>query len=387
MATLRILVLSDLHCHRFDRERTESFLLAGANRSPAHSHPVESLLTRFERTGDIAADVLLCPGDLADRVCQIGFQHAWLLVREIASRLAIPVVIATLGNHDVDSRRQVKESEPFALGRWSDPTFPLRDADARTSFFGAGFCSSRIGSVEILVLNTVVDHIDEETAKRGTFSEARVAALVAYLQSSPRPEHRIALLHHHAALHSSPSLRDRDVLETGDAILEALATHGFDVVIHGHKHYPRLRYVSTAAGRLPLFAAGSFSAYLQELATNTRNVCHLLDLDLGTKPLRGRLTTWQWRKGIAWVPATVDGCDFPYQTGFGAARLPGEIFDDLSKLLAPGPMTVPPQDLLTAAPDLLFLTPDEQSVVSQKVEAAGFRIEWKGQDTALWKVF
>src|SRR5436309_1142887 len=110
-------------------------------------------------------------------------------------------------------------------------------------------------SAEIVSINSVIDHHDEKMAKRGAFGVDRLSELVSSLETRVETRSlRIALMHHHPMLHSSPVLSDEDVLPNGDQLLATLAKYGYSLVIHGHKHHPRLNYADTPHGRLPVLA-------------------------------------------------------------------------------------------------------------------------------------
>src|SRR5215203_1128818 len=101
---VKIAVASDLHCHATASQPTrESFLLTDTARSPWKQHPVESL-KRLISANALEADFLFSPGDLTNRCSLEGLRHGWDSVREIASALGGADIVATLGNHDVDSK-------------------------------------------------------------------------------------------------------------------------------------------------------------------------------------------------------------------------------------------------------------------------------------------
>lgn len=378
---MRLLILSDLHCHSLARETTSSFLVAGGLRSPSRRHPVQSLLDQF-RTEAGSLDALLCPGDLADKICQTGFQHAWFALREIAAELSIPILVASLGNHDVDSRNEDDEPDPFIVAQNAHPTFPLADGSKRTDYFHAGVAVIDLGGEgQIILLNTVIDHFTEGSAKRGTFDEKRIEILRQALEGLPRSKVRIAVLHHHVALHSSPVIGDVDVLETGDQITDVLGEFGINLVVHGHKHHPRARYVDTSSGRLFVLGAGSFSAYLTgALATRTRNVFHVVEIapSGGGGTVHGIVKTWEWQSGEGWRPATLQSASFPHLSGFGSISSVSELAAILTELApASAGWSISPNTVLSAAPELPFLTPNEQIQLDINLRERGLTLDWE----------
>src|SRR3546814_398838 len=99
---LKLAIISDLHCHPINMENDVTYLPSDKLRSPSNDHPVESLLKIIKKEG-ISTDYTLCPGDFTDKASVIGFISGWNYSLEIHRALNSKEIIATLGNHDVDS--------------------------------------------------------------------------------------------------------------------------------------------------------------------------------------------------------------------------------------------------------------------------------------------
>jgi hypothetical protein len=217
--------------------------------------------------------------------------------------------------------------------------------------------------VEILVLNSVVDHLDEQTAKRGRFEPHRVSALRLELMRRGQANMRIAVLHHHPLLHSCGLLSDTDVIETGASLLAVLRQGGCGLVVHGHKHYCRLSCADTEFGPLPVMAAGSFAAALSSVDSDSRNLFHVLEAEPQNSiklPMRGHVYSWEWHYGTGWLPALEQGAGVPHCTGFGFCSSIDELRNAIIRL-APENRNevVDSHALLKAAPDLSYLNPGE----------------------------
>lgn len=375
---MKVLVISDLHCHSVDRKSAQSFLQVGAAMTPAAHHPFSALHLLLD-SGELTFDAILCPGDLADQADRPGLRHSWDLLSLLAAKAGGAPLISTIGNHDVDSHR-LHGGDAFDVARRLAPDFPVPGQPAKDQYFASGFCTVEISrELEVVCINSVFNHTDEDSAKRGTFLPDRVAELRARLGAPQPGRNRIALLHHHPVLHSSPILKDSDVLETGDQLLEVLSELQCGLALHGHKHHPRLKLVTTPAGTLPVLAAGSFSADLHQLGSRTRNVFHLLDIAPTRSPLfrfSASIRTWEWRQGVGWMPSSSDTADFPARAGFGTATAVPDIADALGDWLDtnPGRWHALATELHLLFPDLGFLTPDEQKLLGQLVQASGHRL-------------
>lgn len=308
---MTIAIVSDLHCHGLkEYEARESLLVAGDVRIPANRHPGAALLQEIKEK-HIAADVVLCPGDLANKVSQEGMSEAFRELRDISLKFGAQLV-TTLGNHDVASRQ--KEGDPFGLAKRIHEDFPSADSERKRQFWSDGFFVATLSSsVQLVVLNTAHHHYSEPESKRGTFTNKNIVQLDHHLESIPSTQMRLALLHHHPILHSTGPHPSQDVIPTGDQLLEVLGRHGISLVIHGHRHQVRLSRHIAGGQEMVILAAGSFSALLQELGTVTRNVFHLLRIDGPGPPLKGLLKTWEFRYSDGWRPATTASAGIPHE--------------------------------------------------------------------------
>lgn len=356
---LSIALVSDLHCHgKGDcNGHQESYLIASDLRNPPEKHPVEALLSLI-REKDLRADVVMCPGDLAHQASTDGFAAAWLELREIARAVGAGSLLSTLGNHDVASRKA--GSDPFSIAKRIHSEFPLPVAGANDQFWSQG-CALHVMSdaVDVVVLNTAHDHYSETAARSGTFGDSQVHALNTLLSTTAGRALRIALLHHHPLLHSVAGFDSADVLSSGDQVLDVLAANGVSVVIHGHKHHPRLKRDLHGGNTLYVFAAGSLSAYLNQLSTRTRNVCHFVDLAIAASGhLHGRIRTWEYNYAKGWNPTSVRSAEFPHVASFGP--LPAGLMDRITELFVEsGVDLLYAKDLYGRVPELRHLTPDE----------------------------
>jgi predicted phosphodiesterase len=364
---ISVAIMSDLHCHPADptgQRVDESFLKVQSLRKPVTHHPIEAVLDLIRRE-PLRAVVLLAPGDFGNKASFEGLSYGWDVALEVGNALGAHRVIPVLGNHDVDSR-SLYNSDAVYAARYLRPGFPFASSEACQEFFADGFCVIPVGSgLEVVVINTVVDHTDATTAKRGSFSIERIARLHEKLSFPKSGVIRIALMHHHPTLHSSPFLNEFDVIPGGDELLKVLRGKGCTFVVHGHKHQCRLTYADTIEGKIPVFAAGSFSAMLGEIASISRNLFHVVTLQRRQSvemPLRGVIKSWEWAKGKGWVPARL----FPFKIGFGRTTPLDVIVQNISKLVAArrSKSLVGERDLLKVADDLPFLTEPDIGIVT-----------------------
>ena len=98
-------------------------------------------------------------------------------------------------------------------------------------------------------------------------------------------------------------------MTNGSLLLELLGSGEFGrwLVVHGHKHHPKLTYASGGAASAVIFSAGSLSVDIQhELQGHSRNQFYLIDLplnEIAKGRFVGRIEAWDWTNGRGWIPA------------------------------------------------------------------------------------
>jgi hypothetical protein len=196
----------------------------------------------------------------------------WGFIQEIAKSLSAGTVVPTLGNHDVLSRKP--SDDPFKLAKnLSSPKFPISSEELSDLFWSRGFFSIENDQWRVLAVNSVMSHNNEISEKRGLITTKQLGDISSYLEAMGPKSVQIAVCHHHPLLHEDIGLGTDDVMENGGLLLQLLAERGFSLLIHGHKHHPKL----TCVNALPVFAAGSFSAGMTSgLASRTRNLFHFI---------------------------------------------------------------------------------------------------------------
>jgi hypothetical protein len=146
---------SILHC-RLRSDANDSLLVVGDWRRLVAQHPVQSLLDLI-KTERLSSDILLLPGDLANKACLEGLSHGWDLSLEVGRQLSCKEVFPVLGNHDIESRRtrDTGARDPMYHARNLRPGFPFADEALCQQFFSEGFCIAEPApSVRIVLINS-----------------------------------------------------------------------------------------------------------------------------------------------------------------------------------------------------------------------------------------
>lgn len=391
---LKIAIISDLHCHLSSNNansRNESYLIVGAKRSPKLRHPVQALIELINQE-QLEADTLLCPGDLTDKSCQQGLSQAITHLIEIRDKLKCKNLFCTLGNHDIDSRK-LYSNNPFDIPKDIHPEYPFNNSEQLKQYWADGFIIIKdIQDIMYLIINTVAQHYDDVSAKRGIFSASQLENLGKQLSSynlENGDQIRIALMHHHPILHSYLDYSPDDVLANGDQLMELLSKHKFNLLIHGHRHQPRWqRHISNDNGML-VIASGSFSAMLYDIASTTRNLFHIISLKVESSIFSGKIESWEYNHGFGWSKASRKSARLPFENRFRDIFTKVEPLKLKEFLENNQTMKVDANSIYTAFPDLQYYLPDEIDSISKDLEEnyeVGFTLDQYGQIYEMGKI-
>ncbi|WCT11555.1 metallophosphoesterase family protein [Mucilaginibacter jinjuensis] len=364
--TLKIAVISDLHCHPLEKDfnKNNTLLFSDGLRLPTTEHPVENLLEIIEKE-KIKVDLVLSPGDFTHQSNRQGLFSGWSYVNEIARALKADDVIATIGNHDIDSRHTYSNYS-FEIPKKVSQSFPLHK-DKLKSFWDTGFTFIDESEYLILVVNSTHFHTHynkdnpvENPAVKGKMDLSQIEQIDKYLsENSVDTKIKIVLVHHHPIQHSRLKLGEEDVIENGDSFMNVLGKHRFDLVVHGHKHDPWLRYIPSENGfAMPVLSSGSFSATNQTLWINKFNYFHVIEIvKTDNHPANGTIETYTFKKLIGWAKGRDDGF-YPY-SGFGYKESLTSIVEELKKLVTENTVMVKWEVIIAQIPQIKFLTPDK----------------------------
>jgi len=311
---MKICVISDLHCkYQLDvSDSTDTFLISNMPRIPSTHHPVASMISCIEKNNYLESEILLCLGDLGDKADEQGIMSAWTFTQEIGQHIKANLCIGIPGNHDINSRRK-NSKDAFSYIKNFHEAFPTNSAENNQKFWEYGYCFESYNSCLLLIINSVHDHEDEEHAKHTTLRIGLIERLRSELDQIDNTKFpiKICILHHHPVKHSNiNNAKDSDSCENGDDLLNELVKHNFNLVIHGHKHQPRIiEYMG-----LPVLAAGSFSSNANLLGTGFNTMFHVIDLDEHSK--QGTIDSWEYDKRNGWTQKL--NSFFPPNIGFGA---------------------------------------------------------------------
>lgn len=330
----RVAVLSDLHVSL----NSEHTYLTNETPSNLFDNPVDSLID-FSIKNTLDADMLVCCGDMADAADANGQKIAWENIHKLANALKVSKsnVYGTVGNHDVDSRYITTMYDPKENLQKLAPNFPNSDESFCDRFWARHYAFSYYSfdnkQIRILNINSCAYHgsgnRDINEYEHGRISQLTLDKISQDLQQSYEKKDEfdlnIAVFHHHPIRWSTRSGSDYSEMDGGDKLIRLLSKsqYGSWFIIHGHKHWPNIKYADGSSNQPLIFAAGSFSSKnLPREKNESKNQFYIIEFEISPMQdyqlsIAGIVKSWNWSLGVGWNLATI-GDGIPYEMGFGA---------------------------------------------------------------------
>jgi hypothetical protein len=363
-----------LHAHP-GNEPSPSHLDTTQAESLTLHHPISALLALI-RSNSITADLLLSPGDLGDRANPSGIAYAWSALAKLAKELRCEAYAATAGNHDLDSRFNDSEVDPRYVLRGLTPSFPFQDETLDDKYWSRAYSIKDSSLVRLVLLNSSALHgytpIEQNHGRVTSFTLTQLKADLTKLDPKPI---NVLLCHHHPHQHSELDLGETDVMKKGQQLLDLLGAgeNGRWLVIHGHKHHPKIAYAAGGSTSPTVFAAGSLCAILSgQLQTAARNQFYLIEFDVNECAkygLVGTVRAWDWSAGVGWIEAASKGSGLPARFGFGSRMEPLVLATRIANAVEKAHNILTWEDICTDVPEMKYLLPQDLKEVERALEA------------------
>jgi 3',5'-cyclic AMP phosphodiesterase CpdA len=381
----RFLIISDIHACDIDpaSPKAPSYVSSFGGSSGAAVDPI-SELERLVREEDLAPDYILCAGDITNRSNPAALRYAWERLRSLAHACGAKL-IATVGNHDIDSRYKANAFDPRGFVMSLAPKIPYEERERFLEYWAENFTLLSHEGCNILILNTAAYHGGGKNIaaeiEHGRISKVTLDGIKDTLQRAPKASVNIVLCHHHLL---RPEESDEELVgqtRGGEKLIQLLSEVAEAwIVIHGHKHTPDLFYGDGGLNAPVILACASFSAQINVDAQNKNpNQVHLLICDPdGARATgltsAGTVTSWTWQPGVGWRKAHgLQG--LRHHVGFGYRASVNWLVEELERLLTTNNIAQTSwADAVDAIPALQRLIPVDFNLFERALDEKGLVI-------------
>ncbi len=358
----------------------------------------------FRRDSFPKIDVLVCPGDLGDRADPQAIDYAWKFLNDIKSHNPQCVLLATAGNHDIDSRGQHSDFDAKASLYGLEPSYPCNsgaaclahknDFDRQLWFWARNFYMYSMPDCRFIVLNSAAYHgagTDQKEYNHGRVSEFTLRCIREAIDNDTRtrtkkkrglPKLNVLVCHHHLLDDGKTNDPDYSAMRGANSLLEFVSdsNYGRWVILHGHRHRAKLFQTNGATGPYVL-SSGSFGATRDgDYGNGSPNQVHLIDLDFEAMEKfhlfpAGRIRSWTWVPHLpGWQFKDAPTGGLPPETGFGYRGAIDKDAFKMSQIVAAAKSGVEWKRVLQEAPEWEFLDYRQLSELA-KVLDSKFSIE------------
>lgn len=345
---LRIAFMSDLHVGKHARGLDMCpHPLSDSEKVAKESNYMDSFdnfLDGTETKDRGPIDLLCITGDISNGGHVDEFRMADEIISRVAARLGVPDdgVFFVPGNHDI--HWPVMKLEPTAF--WERMKYaPLLQNNLKLAKHLARKTSGAFDEhphfvlwentkVFVVAINSAAYDGPEVKNHSGIVKQASVEALKSSLETSLRQDDqrlRLCLIHHHPIQYSEPTpdAQDVSIVTNAENLLSVLTDFRFDLLLHGHKHHPRLNtHSGNNSQPYVTLGAGSFSATLSPTYYGSlSNLFHIVNVrgrNADTNGIEGSVQTWMYNPRDKWQKSH-HKVGMPHIEVFGTNYAPNEI--------------------------------------------------------------
>lgn len=382
----KFLLISDLHASNEDPASSSapSYLSSFSGSASVRPDPLNEL-RRILDEEDLRPDFVLCPGDITNRSNPSAFTYAWERLNQL-TQVYDAKLIATVGNHDLDSRYKENRFDPRGYVMSLKPSIPVAERERFLEFWAENFTLISSEDCNILVLNTAAYHGGGKEAEaeieHGRISELTLGAIAQAIDNAPAAAINILLCHHHPIKGDQGDHELTGQTRGGEKLVELLdrATSSW-ILIHGHKHVPEIFYGHGSSNAPMILSCASFSAQINSDSQNKNpNQFHLLVCDsegaaAEELAIAGYILSWTWQPGVGWRKSLRNTYGLPHFVGFGYRGNVRTLADKIDTFLRDSNSSQTTwENAVKAVPPLQRLTPMDFAAFERELGARGIRI-------------
>jgi 3',5'-cyclic AMP phosphodiesterase CpdA len=384
---MNILVISDLHAYaNLQAGRKKPSIICS---SPAVDAPQLDILSMIPDTlanEGMDVDWILCPGDMADQAEPEAQRFAWEALKQIKDKTGARLLLATAGNHDLDSRLRHSKFDPKGFLQSLKPPFPGLSEEVSDQYWARNFHIYTEENIRLLNLNSAAFHGYQSEDphpiheyRHGRVSNRTIERIVEELAKKEFPLN-ILLTHHHPVKNEGVYADDYSEMALGGVLIEKIceATNSSWLVLHGHQHYPNLSYGAGRAYQPVVLSAGSVAAAVGSPdSSDVPNQFYLITLNEDKTMLAnwgpcGTIRAWHWQMKRNWQRSP-ETFRIPYQTGFGCRRPSNELAQLVAACVLKSKGTLGWDEVISSVPELKYVLKDAFDGVIERLPSLGVK--------------
>lgn len=299
---MRIAVFSDIHFGQLSR--TDFFAAPGErikDNSSGDKPLGEGLICLLK---EMQPNCFLIAGDLTSAAEPQEFYYCERRLLELADKVGVKRenIICCTGNHDVDWK--ISKLSPLPEGRFENETeivscrcnkYQKIAAYAAEIYFedikgggGKRGPAPFSGVYErddfiVFTLNTGWQCGPNQRYSHGELTEAQLNWFIERTKEYRDDDRKkIVLMHHHPFNYPYPNIGEEiSQIKEGAEFIEAAEQNGIDMVIHGHRHHPKVKTeLREGCSPITYFCAGSLSVNAEHRSNGEiPNTIHFIDVD------------------------------------------------------------------------------------------------------------
>jgi len=353
MKKLRIAVISDIHVGEGARAK-DLCPKDAPGWDKKSDEKYRDRFLEFIKKDTRKIDYLVLPGDVTHRSQPDEAKIASDFINEIqkAFKLKKERVVFVPGNHDVDwDVLRMKDSTGCRIAQRYD-AIKFRDFIFHKIVNCGDGCVFEQphftiwNTPELLVVGYNSSHHDSpEISHHGYIDIKHLDEMKNAIGCLPlsRDQVRLFLVHHHIMQYDDPSPEwpDKSIMVNAEQLQLFLRESNFDMLVHGHKHLPRLTTHSIdGSPEVIILCSGSFSVTIDSKWAGTiNNQFHIINIeerDEEENLIAGRVESWSYNYLRGWVESDCVHDGIPHIEPFGSYIRPTKLKELLRPLIAQG---------------------------------------------------
>lgn len=395
IGSMKIVVLSDLHAFCSDARKASdgkaslppSLIDFSASTRKPNIDPLVGFIKLFERGEIEHPDLLIVGGDLGDKADAHAIQSTWRELSSLTDKNPATKLIATCGNHDLDTRHKQNKFDPRGFLRTLEPGFPFPNTVEHKinllEYWANHFSVLESDQYRVLNINSCAFHgfgtDAEPELEHGRISDITLdgieECIKTTVQAAPHKQN-ICLFHHHIRPVSTDSFDDKSTMKGSERLASMLSKPqlGEWFIIHGHRHRSNLFCAGGNSAPIVLSCASFAATRIGDEHNPSPNQFYDIELEeVGVGQVArvaGSIRAWNWTPSIGWQSKTSIPGGLPVVSGFGYRGYIPDLAKSIGAVIKSSGKVVW-GDLVNGFPDLRRLMPSDNEFLIKSLEMIG----------------